>query len=88
MNFKGPIESDHATETDREAEREASPDKKRRGGSIAGLGLALVTMAALASGAWSHYAQQRQIDANATQERDFIPQVRVAAVQPSDTSSY
>lgn len=83
MNFNGPIESEHATETDREAEREASPAKKRRGRSIAGLGLVLVTTAALASGAWSHYAQQRQIDANATQERDFIPQVRVAAVQPS-----
>lgn len=84
MNFNGPIESEHATETDRDAEREASPAKKRRRGSIAGLGLVLVTTAALASGAWSHYAQQRQIDANATQERDFIPQVRVAAVQPSD----
>lgn len=84
MNFNGPIESEHATETDREAEREASPAKKRRGRSIAGLGLVLVTTAALASGAWSHYAQQRQIDANATQERDFIPQVRVTAVQPSD----
>lgn len=84
MNFNGPIESEHATETDREAEREASPAKKRRGRSIAGLGLVLVTTAALASGAWSHYAQQRQIDANATQERDFIPQVRVAGVQPSD----
>lgn len=83
MNFNGPIESEHATETDREAEREASPAKKRRGRSIAGLGLVLVTTAALASGAWSHYAQQRQIDANATQERDFIPQVRIAAVQPS-----
>lgn len=84
MNFNGPIESEHATETDRDAEREASPVKKRRRGSIAGLGLVLVTTAALASGAWSHYAQQRQIDANATQERDFIPQVRVAAVKPSD----
>lgn len=84
MNFNGPIESEHATETDREAKREASPAKKRRGRSIAGLGLVLVTTAALASGAWSHYAQLRQIDANATQERDFIPQVRVAAVQPSD----
>lgn len=83
MNFNWPLESEHATETDREAEREASPAKKRRGRSIAGLGLVLVTTAALASGAWSHYAQQRQIDANATQERDFIPQVRIAAVQPS-----
>lgn len=83
MNFNWPLESEHATETDREAEREASAAKKRRGRSIAGLGLVLVTTATLASGAWSHYAQQRQIDANATQERDFIPQVRIAAVQPS-----
>lgn len=84
MNFNGPFDSEHVSETDREAEKEAPPAKKRRGRRIAAAGLVLVTTAALASGAWSHYAQQRQISANARQEQDFIPQVRVAAVQPSD----
>lgn len=84
MNFNGPLDSEHVSETDREAENEAPPAKKPRGRRIAAVGLVLVTTAALASGAWSHYAQQRQINANARQEQDFIPQVRVAAVQPSD----
>lgn len=84
MNFNGPFDSEHVSETDREAEKETPPAKKPRGRRIAAAGLVLVTTVALASGAWSHYAQQRQINANARQEQDFIPQVRVAAVQPSD----
>lgn len=84
MSFNGPFDSEHVSETDRQAEKEAPPAKKPRGRRIAAAGLVLVTTAALASGAWSHYAQQRQINANARQEQDFIPQVRVAAVQPSD----
>lgn len=84
MNFNGPFDGEHASETDREAEKEAPPAKKPQGRRIAAVGLVLVTTAALGSGVWRHYVQQRQIDANARQERDFIPQVRVAAVQPSD----
>lgn len=84
MNFNGPFDSEHVSETDRQAEKEALPAMKPRGRRIAAFSLVLVTTAALASGAWSHYAQQRQVDANARQEQDFIPQVRVAAVQPSD----
>jgi RND family efflux transporter MFP subunit len=34
-------------------------------------------------GAWSHYAERRQTLATAEQERDFVPQVRVASVEPS-----
>jgi RND family efflux transporter MFP subunit len=85
MNFNGPFDIEHATETDREAEREVTPPvRKRRGGRITAFGLVLVGTAALASGAWSHYAQERQTVASAEQERDFTPQVRVASVQPSD----
>jgi RND family efflux transporter MFP subunit len=51
---------------------------------MAGFGLVVVAVAALASGAWSHYTQARQTIATAEQERDFTPQVRVASVQPSD----
>jgi RND family efflux transporter MFP subunit len=88
MNFNGPIDTEHATETDRGADSEAPPQKKRRGGRrrglMAGFGLVVVAVAALASGAWSHYTQERQTIATAEQERDFTPQVRVASVQPSD----
>ncbi len=44
----------------------------------------LVAGAALASGAWSHYAAHREVLATAEQQRDFVPQVRVATVEPSD----
>jgi RND family efflux transporter MFP subunit len=88
MNFNGPIDTAHATETDRGADSEAARQKKRRGGRrrgyMAGFGLVVVAGAALASGAWSHHTQERQTIATAEQERDFTPQVRVASVQPSD----
>jgi RND family efflux transporter MFP subunit len=88
MNFNGPIDTEHASETDRGADSEAPPQKERRGGRrrglMAGFGLVVVAVAALASGAWSHYTQARQTIATAEQERDFTPQVRVASVQPSD----
>jgi len=84
MNFNGPFDARHDAETDREQQTDAPPVKKRsRGGRIAGVGLVLIATTALASGAWSHYAQQRQTLAAAEQERDFVPQVRVAAVEPS-----
>jgi len=85
MNFNGPFDTEHATETDRRTEPAVPAVKKRRGGRVVGLGLALVAAAALASGAWSHYAERRQTLATAEQERDFVPQVRVATVEPSDT---
>jgi RND family efflux transporter MFP subunit len=84
MNFNGPFDDEHAAENKPEAEREAAPPPgKRRGGRIALFGLVFVATAAFASGAWSHYAQQRQTIATAEQERDLVPQVRVASVQAS-----
>jgi RND family efflux transporter MFP subunit len=84
MNFNGPFDVEQATETDREPETAAPPVRKRRGGRLAGFGLVLVAVAALASGAWSHYTERRQTLATAEQERDFVPEVRVATVEPSD----
>jgi RND family efflux transporter MFP subunit len=84
MNFNGPFKVEHATETDRENETtKPESEKRRRGGRPAAFGLALVAVAALALGAWSHYAERRQTLATAEQERDFVPQVRVASVEPS-----
>jgi len=85
MNFNRPFNVEQATETDRGPQPEAPPmQKRRRGGRIAGFGLALIVTAALASGAWSHYTQHRETIATAEQGRDFVPQVRVASVLPSD----
>jgi RND family efflux transporter MFP subunit len=83
MNFNGPIDDEHATEIARDTEVQV----RRRpswGGRLAGLGLVLVAGTALASGAWSHYAAHREVLATAEQQRDFVPQVRVATVEPSD----
>jgi RND family efflux transporter MFP subunit len=84
MNFNGPFDAEQASETDRQTEPAAPPVKKRRGGRLVAIGLALVAVGALANGAWSHYAERRQTLATAEQERHFVPQVRVATVEPGN----
>jgi RND family efflux transporter MFP subunit len=87
MNFNRPFDIAPAGEPDRETDKApATPgaDKRRWRGRVSGFGVALVFAAALASGAWNHYAQHRQTVAVAEQTRDFVPQVRVASVLPSD----
>lgn len=83
MNFNGPIDAEDAAETDRERETATPPRRPRRAGRLAGFGLILVAGTALAAGAWSHYAERRQVLATAEQQRNFVPQVRVATVEPS-----
>jgi RND family efflux transporter MFP subunit len=89
MNVNRPLNIEPVPETDRKTEEApATPrvGKRRRGGRLMGFGLVLGLSAALASGAWSHYAEHRQVLATAEQSRDLVPQVRVAAVQPSDST--
>lgn len=86
MNFNGPIEPERVTETDRGRDVAPRRHARRRGGRLAGFGLILVAGTALASGAWSHYAERRQVLATAEQAREFVPQVRVTTVEPSDTN--
>src|SRR6476646_133303 len=88
MNFNRPFDIGRAPETEHKADVAPSThrvDRRRWGGRLAGLGLVLGLTTALASGAWSHFAQHRLVIATAEQSRDFVPQVRVAAVQPSDS---
>jgi RND family efflux transporter MFP subunit len=87
MNFNRPFDVVPAGEPDRETDKApATPgaDKRRWRGRLSGFGVVLVFGSALASGAWNHYAQHRQTVAVAEQTRDFVPQVRVASVLPSD----
>ena len=86
MNFNGPIEPERVTETDRGRDVAPRRHARRRGGRLAGFGLILVAGTALASGAWTHYAERRQVLATAEQAREFVPQVRVTTVEPSDTN--
>src|ERR1700722_11562833 len=84
MNFKGPLNSDNPTETSRAAEQFAQArEKRRRRGRIVVLGVAVVLAGALTAGAWTHLTQYRLSADVAEQERDFVPQVRVANVEPS-----
>jgi RND family efflux transporter MFP subunit len=83
MNFNGPIDDERATEIERDI-KVAARRRPNWGGRLTGFGLVLVAGAALASGAWSHYAAHREVLATAEQQRDFVPQVRVATVEPSD----
>src|SRR5262245_8956015 len=86
MNFNGPFDAEHVSETDRDKETVAAQRRRSWGGRLAGFGLVLLAGAALASGAWSHYAERRQVLATAAQERNFVPEVRVATVRPSDNT--
>jgi RND family efflux transporter MFP subunit len=83
MNFNGPIDDKRATEIARDT-KVATRRRRSWGGRLTGFGLVLVAGAALASGASSHYAAHREVLATAEQQRDFVPQVRVATVEPSD----
>ena len=88
MNLNRPFDIERAPETEHKTDAAPSThrvDRRRWGGRLAGLGLVLSLTTALASGAWSHFAQHRLVIATAEQSRDFVPQVRVAAVQPSDS---
>jgi len=84
MNFNPPLNIE--PENSQETAKESGPPRVgqgRRFGRISLFGVALALGAALASGAWRHYEQHRQVVATAEQSRDLVPQLRVAAVRPS-----
>src|ERR1700726_4575915 len=83
MNLIEALDVERALETDDKTG--AAPRRAdRRRWTV--LGLVLVLMTTLALGAWSHYAQHRQVVATAEQSRDLVPQVRVASIQPGDST--
>src|SRR5262245_64880306 len=56
---------------------------RRWRGRLLGLGVLLLLVGALGAGTWRHYAQARAVAETAEQRRNFVPNVRVATVQPS-----
>ncbi|KRB34280.1 hemolysin D [Mesorhizobium sp. Root695] len=68
------------TVTDGATER---PPRRARGWLLA-LGALTLLTTGLAYGVQGYYSRSRELAAAAGQARDFIPQVRVAAVRPSD----
>jgi RND family efflux transporter MFP subunit len=88
MNYNRPsnIEPEPATGRAPEpAPQKHRSAKRRSAGRLLGGGVALVFVAALAAGAWAHYSQHREAIATAEQRSDFVPEVRVAVVEPSDS---
>jgi RND family efflux transporter MFP subunit len=88
MNSLEPFNPPHIPVPDPEIEPgEPHPDKRHRGrgrGGLLGVGVLLLLGGALMFGAWNRYLQDRAVAATAEQHRDFVPQVRVAAVQAND----
>ena len=84
MNFNGPFNSDNSAETSRSVEQLShAGEKRRRRGRLAVLGVAVVLVGALTAGTWIHLTEHHLSEDAAEQERDFIPQVRVASVEQS-----
>jgi RND family efflux transporter MFP subunit len=81
MNSSGPSNNQGAAEIDRGPEQ-SRPQRGRRGRLIV-LGVAVVLAGALIAGAWTHLTQYRLSADAEEQERDFVPSVRVASVEPS-----
>jgi RND family efflux transporter MFP subunit len=64
---------------------EAKPAARhRRGGPLFGASALLILSGALVAGAWHYSDQDRAVAAIAQQQRDFVPNVRVATLQASD----
>jgi RND family efflux transporter MFP subunit len=57
--------------------------RRRWGGRLFALGGFLLLAGGLSVGVWGQYSQQRQVMANAEQERNFVASVRVATVEAS-----
>jgi len=84
MNFNGPFNAEGATETGRAAEQTSHGGERRgRRGRLIALGVAVALAGTLTAGAWTHLTQYRLSADAAQQERDFVPQVRVASVESS-----
>jgi len=58
-------------------------DRSRVGRRLLGFGALLLLAAGLAIGVQQHYRQHLEVAAAAEEQRDFVPRVRVAAVQAS-----
>ena len=80
------LASDHRTSTKSPKRRRGTPPVGRT--SVRAWRILVARPAALAIGAWGNYSQQQEVMATAKQERDFVPSLRVATVEPSpDTVS-
>ena len=84
MNDFDTSDRNGAADRDRAPDRETRKQQHRRwGGRLLSLGAVLVLAGGLSAGAWGRYLHQQQVLTTAQQERDFVPNVRVATVAAS-----
>jgi RND family efflux transporter MFP subunit len=62
-----------------------TPQHRSRGGMLFGSVALLLLLGGLAIGGWRHYQAERAVAATMQQARTAVPEVRVAAVRPSDS---
>jgi RND family efflux transporter MFP subunit len=75
--------------SDRSTENAAKPHRRNRrrwGGLLFALGGFLLLGGGVALGALGDYSRRHQVLATAEQERDFVPSLRVTAVEPSPST--
>jgi RND family efflux transporter MFP subunit len=73
---------------DRKADRQVHRLRRRWGGRLFALSGFMLLAGGLSLGAFGQYSQQQQVSATALQERDFVPSVRLATIEPGpDTVS-
>jgi RND family efflux transporter MFP subunit len=73
---------------ERETTKPAKARGRRRWGArLFGLGGIFALAGGLLLGAWGYQSREQQVMATAEQERDFVPTVRVATVQPSPATT-
>jgi len=85
MNFNRPLDLEPAPAADETAvpaSQTHQPAKRRWRGRLVAGGLAFALAGSLAAGAWAKHAQHREVALATEQRLDFVPQVRVAIVQP------
>jgi len=82
MNIMGPLKSESPAEIDHGPGQPVLPRRGRRARLIV-LGVTVVLAGGLTAGAWTHLTEYRLSAEAAEQERDFVPQIRVARVEPS-----
>jgi RND family efflux transporter MFP subunit len=83
--LREPHVREHAPATDRSGRASPPARKKSWRRRLVGLVAILPLAGGLAFGAWRHYGATRDVMATAQQERNFVPDVRVAQVGASDS---